>query len=77
MSEITASAASHTEGRYRRTGPQHDWKGAFAIGLAGTILVTGIDPAAVQGLGAAAVPLIAVLTGMGVVLCLMLASWPR
>jgi amino acid transporter len=51
-----------------------DWKGTFAIGLAGTILVTGIVPAAVQGLGAASIPLIAVLTGMGVVLCLILAE---
>jgi amino acid transporter len=51
-----------------------DWKGAFVIGLAGTILVTGIVPASVQGLGAASIPLIAVLTGMGVVLCLMLAE---
>jgi amino acid transporter len=31
-------------------------------------------PASVQGLGAASIPLIAVLTGMGVVLCLMLAE---
>jgi len=33
-----------------------NWWGAFVIGLAGTILVTGIAPFAVQVLGAASVP---------------------
>lgn len=47
-----------------------NWWGAFVIGLAGPILVTGIDPPAVQALGAAAVPLIAITTAMGVLLCL-------
>src|ERR1700694_3206668 len=48
--------------------------GAFVIGLAGPILVTGIDPPAVQALGAAAVPLIAIATVMGVLLCLFAAE---
>ena len=33
-----------------------DWRGAFVIGLAGVILVTGITPFAVQAMGAAAIP---------------------
>ena len=33
-----------------------NWWGAFVIGLAGTILVTGIAPYAVQGMGATAIP---------------------
>lgn len=74
MSEITASPAPQLEVNAGELARNTDWKGAFAIGLAGTILVTGIDPAAVQGLGAAAIPLIALLTAMGVVLCLMLAE---
>ena len=32
-----------------------NWWGAFVIGLAGTILVTGIAPYAVQGMGASAI----------------------
>src|ERR1700737_5188380 len=51
-----------------------NWWGAFVIGLAGPILVTGIDPPAVQALGAAAVPLIAIATAMGVLLCLFAAE---
>jgi amino acid transporter len=51
-----------------------NWWGAFVIGLAGTILVTGIAPFAVQVLGAASVPLFVVITGMGVVLCFCLAE---
>ena len=74
MSEIATSPAAQLDVGTGELARNTDWKGAFAIGLAGTILVTGIDPAAVQGLGAAAIPLIAVLTAMGVVLCLMLAE---
>lgn len=74
MSEIATSPAAQLDIGTGELARNTDWKGAFAIGLAGTILVTGIDPAAVQGLGAAAIPLIAVLTAMGVVLCLMLAE---
>ena len=38
-----------------------NWWGAFVIGLAGTILVTGIVPFAVQSMGAAAIPAIALV----------------
>src|SRR6202167_2105177 len=51
-----------------------NWWGAFVIGLAGTILVTGIDPVMVTSLGAAAVPLIFVVTISGYLLCLFLAE---
>lgn len=51
-----------------------NWWGAFVIGLAGTILVTGIAPFAVQGLGAASIPLFVVITGIGVLLCFCLAE---
>lgn len=40
-----------------------NWWGAFVIGLAGTILVTGIAPYAVSSLGAASVPLFIGVTG--------------
>ena len=51
-----------------------NWWGAFVIGLAGTILVTGLAPAAVQGLGAAAVPMMFLVALAGVVLCFCLAE---
>jgi hypothetical protein len=42
-----------------------NWWGAFVIGLAGTILVTGIAPVMVTSLGAASVPIIVVITISG------------
>jgi amino acid transporter len=51
-----------------------NWWGAFVIGLAGTILVTRIDPVMVGAFGAAAIPQIAVITVSGFVLCLLLAE---
>jgi amino acid transporter len=57
-----------------------NWWGAFVIGLAGTILVTGIAPYAVQGMGATAIWAIGINTMFGLVLCLCLAElacmWP-
>jgi amino acid transporter len=51
-----------------------NWWGAFVIGLAGTILVTGIAGYIVQVFGAASVPLFAILTATGVLLCFCLAE---
>src|SRR5689334_1225892 len=51
-----------------------NWWGAFVIGLAGTILVTGIAPVMVTTLGAASIPLIVILTITGYLLCLLLAE---
>src|SRR3982074_3657859 len=51
-----------------------NWGGAFVIGLAGTILVTGIAPVMVTSLGAASVPIILVITLSGYLLCLFLAE---
>lgn len=51
-----------------------NWWGAFVIGLAGTILVTGIAPVMVTSLGAAAIPVIFVITCSGWLLCLFLAE---
>src|ERR1019366_4643104 len=69
-------------------GPEHDelvyesaglpkttnWWGAFVIGLAGTILVTGIAPAMGTSLGAGAIPSIFLITVSGYLLCLFLAE---
>jgi amino acid transporter len=51
-----------------------NWWGAFVIGLAGTILVTGIAPTMVTTLGAASIPVIIVITLSGYLLCLFLAE---
>lgn len=51
-----------------------NWWGAFVIGLAGTILVTGIAPYAVSSLGAASVPMFVGVTAVGVLLCFCLAE---
>src|SRR3989442_689304 len=57
-----------------------NWWGAFVIGLAGTILVTGIAPFVVQGTGALGIILIGVMTIAGAFLCFCLAElatmWP-
>src|SRR6188472_2662045 len=51
-----------------------NWWGAFVVGLAGTILVTGIAPVMVTTLGAASIPLIVFITITGYLLCLLLAE---
>src|SRR5215204_6050620 len=51
-----------------------NWWGAFVIGLAGTLLVTGIGPYAVQSMGAASIPVFFFVTAAGVILCFCLAE---
>ena len=71
-----------TDGTLPETGLRKgtNWWGAFVIGLAGTILVTGIAPYVVQGTGALGIILIGVMTIAGCFLCLCLAElacmWP-
>ena len=71
-----------TDGTLPETGLHKgtNWWGAFVIGLAGTILVTGIAPYVVQGTGALGIILIGVMTIAGCFLCLCLAElatmWP-
>src|ERR1700761_7353232 len=67
---MTSTTVDQVTGLHKGT----NWWGAFVIGLAGPILVTGIAPPAVQALGAAAVPMIAIATAMGVFLCLFAAE---
>src|SRR5439155_10739998 len=57
-------------GLKRETG----WWGAFVIGLAGTILVTGIAPVMVTSLGASSIPITIFITLTGWLLCLILAE---
>jgi len=71
MSDVESGAPDYEGGGLSR---ETNWWGAFVIGLAGTILVTGIAPVMVTSLGAAAIPLIIVITITGYLLCLLLAE---
>jgi amino acid transporter len=71
MEPVDTGAADYEGGGLSR---ETNWWGAFVIGLAGTILVTGIAPVMVTSLGAAAIPLIVVITISGYLLCLILAE---
>jgi amino acid transporter len=73
---MEAGAAGHDELDYVGGGlpKTTNWWGAFVIGLAGTILVTGIAPVMVTSLGAAAIPSIFIITCSGWLLCLFLAE---
>ena len=51
-----------------------NWWGAFVIGLAGTILVTGVTAPALLGLGSAALPNFAFWALTGWILCMLLAE---
>src|ERR1700759_1362617 len=70
------SSADHDELSYESAGlpKTTNWWGAFVIGLAGTILVTGIAPVMVTELGAASVPVIVLITFSGYLVCLLLAE---
>src|SRR5437660_12734484 len=70
------SATEHDELVYESAGlpKTTNWWGAFVIGLAGTILVTGIAPVMVTELGASSVPVIVVITISGYIVCLLLAE---
>src|SRR3982075_3684157 len=71
-----AGAPEHDELVYEAGGLPRtiNWWGAFVVGLAGTILVTGIAPVMVTELGAASVPVIVVITISGYLVCLLLAE---
>ncbi|HET6867796.1 MAG TPA: amino acid permease, partial [Solirubrobacteraceae bacterium] len=71
-----APSGEHDELVYASAGlpKTTNWWGAFVIGLAGTILVTGIAPVMVTELGAASVPVIVLITISGYLVCLLLAE---
>ena len=74
MTDVSATEydeLSYEGGGLPKTG---NWWSAFVIGLAGTILVTGIAPTMVTSLGAAAIPITFLITLTGWLLCLFLAE---
>jgi amino acid transporter len=68
---IAADEVAYTAHELKR---ETGWLGAFVIGLAGTILVTGIAPTMVTTLGAASIPVTVFITLTGWLLCLFLAE---
>ena len=74
MSDV--GAGEHDELVYEGGGlpKTGNWWSAFVIGLAGTILVTGIAPVMVTELGAASIPVIVIITVSGYIVCLLLAE---
>jgi len=71
MASVDSGAPDYEGGGLSR---ETNWWGAFVIGLAGTILVTGIAPVMVTSLGAAAIPDMVFITITGYLLCLFLAE---
>src|SRR5689334_13289633 len=71
MDPVETGAPDYEGGNLSR---ETNWWGAFVIGLAGTILVTGIAPVMVTSLGAAALPSMVLITITGYLLCLILAE---
>ena len=64
----------YTSGGLRR---ETDWRGAFVMGLAGTILITGIGPVMVTSLGASCLPInifIALLAWLNIIFIAELAG---
>src|SRR5436305_13375416 len=70
------ASGEHDELVYEAAGlpKTTNWWGAFVIGLAGTILVTGSAQVMVAQLGAASVPVIVIITITGYLVCLLLAE---
>jgi amino acid transporter len=71
MAEVDSGAPDYEGGGLSK---ETNWWGAFVIGLAGTILVTGIAPVMVTSLGASAIPVMVFITITGYLLCLFLAE---
>src|ERR671931_2591408 len=71
MGSVETGAPDYEGGGLSR---ETNWWGAFVIGLAGTILVTGIAPVMVTYVGAAAIPSIIIVTLSGWLLCLFMAE---
>jgi amino acid transporter len=75
MAQHSVSSAATELGYTAANLHRHtNWWGAFVIGLAGTILVTGIAPVMVTTLGASSIPPTIILTVSGWLLCLLLAE---
>jgi amino acid transporter len=73
-SEVAAPQGDKLEYAHAGMPRTGNWWTAFVIGLAGTILVTGIAPTMVVSLGAAAIPVMVLITACGWLLCIFLSE---
>src|SRR5437870_1291969 len=71
VSTGSSGTVEHVGGELRK---ETNWWGAFVIGLAGTILVTGVTGPVLAGMGSAALPNFFFVTMTGWLLCLFLAE---
>jgi len=76
MAAIDPSATDSDSLTYEHAGMPKtgNWWGAFVIGLACPILVTGIAPTMVVGLGASAIPVMVLITITGWLVCMFLSE---
>jgi amino acid transporter len=68
---MTTEVESYVGAELRR---ETNWWGAFVVGLAGTLLVTGVTGPVLAGMGSAALPNFLFVTLTGWLLCLFLAE---
>src|SRR6202165_2435835 len=68
---MTSEVESYVGGSLKK---ETNWWGAFVVGLAGTILVTGVTGPVLAGMGSAAIPNFFFITMTGWLLCLFLAE---
>ncbi len=77
MSDLTIKTSSSTEVGVYQGGELTkgtNWWGAFVVGLAGTILVTGVTGPVLAGAGSAAIPEFFFVTVTGAILCVCIAE---
>src|SRR5262245_48424850 len=76
MAPVSKQTSASEELQYASGGLKREtgWWGAFVIGLAGTILVTGIAPVMVTQIGASGVPINVFITHTGWLVCLLFAE---
>lgn len=77
MADTTVPLSSQTEVGVYQGGDLTkgtNWWGAFVVGLAGTILVTGVTGPVLAGAGAAAIPEFFFVTLTGAILCICVAE---
>ena len=71
MTQKTADGIEYVGGELRK---ETNWWGAFVIGLAGTILITGVTGPALALMGGVGIPNFFFVTVTGLLLCLFLAE---
>src|SRR6476661_10033885 len=72
--EVKGASADELDYAGGGLSKETNWWGAFVVGLAGTILVTGITAPTIAGLGTAAIPNFIFWTITGWLLCMFIGE---